>query len=420
MNLVLVGLSHKTAPVEVRERVTIPEKRVHEVSRRLGEEYGLDCNLILSTCNRTEVLAQSSDPPGASRCIRDFFHCDLARGAKHLDQYLYSFDGEQAVRHIFRVASSLDSMVVGESQILGQLKHAYALAREKGSLGRALEGLVPHAFFVAKRVRSETSIGSSAVSVSSVAVELALKIFGDLCGKSVLLVGAGHMAELAAANLIRAGISGVYVANRTPESSQKLAARLKGEAVSFEAIDNQLIHADVVLISTGAPDYVIVRARIEKAMRARKHRPIFLIDISVPRNVDPEVNEIENAFLFDIDSLQEVAELNLNSRRRSAVEAEQIVEQEVGKYVHRHAVQQLGPLVQALRTRFEQICLQDFQSTAIGLDDTQKARVRKHMSQAAHRLAHPLIMEIKRCADEQADGREIDLIMRLFQLDKSK
>ncbi|MEE8584198.1 MAG: glutamyl-tRNA reductase [Acidobacteriota bacterium] len=415
--LLLVGISHKTAPVEIREKVSFPELELPQATLKLRTEYELPESLILSTCNRVEVLAHSEDHSRACLSIRDFLHRHHSLQDSYLEKFLYNLSGDQVIRHVFRVASSLDSLVVGEAQILGQLKKAYARAHEMGRLGVGLEKLVPQAFFVAKRIRRETRIGNSSVSVSSVSVRLAERIFGRLEGKAVLLIGAGQMAEQAAVSLMRAGISKVSVINRSLEAARSLARRLRGEAAGFEELERCLTESDVVLVSTGAGGYVLQRAHLERAIRKRKYRPLFLIDIAVPRNVDPAIHKIENVFLFDIDDLESVVESNLGERRQSALQAEEIIEEEVQKFVQARAADQVGPMIDALRRQFEEICLRDFEYHARQLDDRGREMLQMHLRQAAHRLAHPLIVEIKRAA-RGTQPESLELIRRLFKLDE--
>src|SRR5688500_4202911 len=301
MSIVLVGLNHKTAPVEVRERLAFSDESLAESLRALVDGETVREGLIVSTCNRVEVLAASPGPnaPDAVGRLSDFLSRVRSVPVELFSGHLYTHADEAAVRHVFRVASSLDSMVVGEPQVLGQVRHAYSLAVEAGTAGRVLHKLVHHALRVAKRVRSETGIAGSAVSVSYTAVELGRKIFGSLKGATVLLVGAGEMAELAAQHLAGAGAARVLVTNRTYETAQRLAVTFGGEALEFAALEEALLQADIVICSTGARDFLITPEMAERARAARRNRPAFYIDISVPRNVDPAVAKLANLFVFD-------------------------------------------------------------------------------------------------------------------------
>ena len=292
MAIVLVGLNHKTAPVEVRERLAFTDEACADSLRALVDGEVVREGLIVSTCNRVEVLAAAGGQKGAEAVERlsNFLGTVRSTPVEAFGGHLYTHADEAAVRHVFRVASSLDSLVVGEPQVLGQVRHAYSIAVEAGTAGRVLHKLVHHALHVAKRVRSETGIAANAVSVSFTAVELGRKIFGTLKGATVLLIGAGEMAELAAQHLAGAGASRVLVANRTYEKAQELAVKFGGEAVEMDALESHLAEADIVICSTGAREFVITPEMAEGARASRRNRPAFFIDISVPRNVDPEVD----------------------------------------------------------------------------------------------------------------------------------
>src|SRR5437588_1558692 len=295
MQLALVGLSHKTAPVEVRERMAFSSDALRAALTSLVGRQEVNEALILSTCNRVEVVAESAD----DRLIREFL-CEFHQiPHESVSKHLYSFRNVEAIRHVFRVAASLDSMVIGEPQILGQVKEAYRIAADAGTVGMHLSALMNRAFAVAKKVRSETGISQSAVSVSYAAVELAKKIFGTLNGKTVMIIGASKMGELTAKHLKRAGATSVLVTNRTFERAVELAKVFEGAAVPFEHFTDHIDHADIVISSTGAPHFIITKSMGEQIIHRRKNKPMFFIDIAVPRDIDPSVNEIDNAFLYD-------------------------------------------------------------------------------------------------------------------------
>ena len=339
MNIVLVGISHKTAPLEIRERLAFSEVRLRDALGELVDHDAVEEGLIVSTCNRVELLG--SAPAGADRGLGRLmeFLCEFHNlNPAELNGHLYRHSDTEAVKHVFRVASSLDSMVVGESQILGQVKYAYQAAVEAGTIGRVLSQLMHRTLHVAKRIRTETGVAHNPVSVSSVAVELARKIFNELSDKSVLLLGAGETAELAARSLIDAGISNLLVTNRTPERAGEIALNFGGVAVSFEAFYDVLPSVDIVLCSTGAPTCVIRSAETRKALKSRKRGPLLFIDISVPRNVDPSIADIENTFLFDIDDLDSIVQDNLRERASEARVAEAIVYAEVHAHNRFHRV----------------------------------------------------------------------------------
>ncbi len=326
MNLLLVGINHRTAPVEVRERMNIQEARLGSAVSDLAHRDGILEGMILSTCNRVELVANAREEVEAAPILRSFLaeyhHCDLAPFEPHF----YWLRQQDAVRHLFRVTSSLDSMVLGEPQVLGQVKEAYATARRVGALDGVLDEIVRRALAVARRVRRETAIGSSAVSVSYAAVELAKKIFGSLSGKTIFVIGAGKMSELAARHLLRSGASAIFVSNRTYERAQELAQAFHGTAIRFEELFATIDRADIVISSTGAPHFVITKDQAEKLLAARKNRPIFFVDIAVPRDIDPAVNELDNAFVYNIDDLEQVVEANRLEREHEAARAEKIIE----------------------------------------------------------------------------------------------
>ncbi|UCF35320.1 MAG: glutamyl-tRNA reductase [Acidobacteriota bacterium] len=414
-------MNHKTAPIEVRERVAFTETAIPDALRCLQDDFGFQEAMIVSTCNRVEVFGKGSDNGTAVEQIKEFLARHHQIGRSLLDDHLYSYMKDDLVRHVFRVASSLDSMVPGEAQILGQLKTAFATACDEGVTGTELCRLLPHAFFVAKRVRNETKIASSAVSISSVAVELARKIFGDLDGQKVLLIGAGKMSELAAQSLLKSGASKLEVTNRTLSKAAIVADKFNGSVVPFEQMETALIKSDIVIVSTGAKEYVLNPDVMDRVIRKRKYDPLFVIDISVPRNVNPEVNEIENVFLYDIDDLQSVVESNLEERAKEAASAEEIIVQEVGNFSNILSQRNLGPLVKSLRTRLETICLEELGRDKGGLTDADYEKVQRIMLRAAHRIAHPLMMEIKKAQSNPSQQyHKVEMIREAFDLDDSE
>jgi glutamyl-tRNA reductase len=312
-------------------------------------------------------------------------------------------------------------MVVGEPQILGQMKRAYTVASGAGSSGLLLNSLMHRAFHVAKRVRTETKISNSAVSISYVAVELARKILGELSNRTILIVGAGKMSELAAKHLIKSGISSVLVTNRTPAKAEELAERFNGVALPFEGLLSHIVLADITIVSTAAEGYVLRKPEMQRVVRERRHRPLFLIDISVPRNVDPAINDIEEVFLYDIDDMQSVIQANLEERRKEAESAEAIIGQEVEDYVRRAATRNAGSLIGALRDRLEEICLAELEKNRNGLTPDEYERAERMLRTTAHRLAHPFILQLK-----NPDGNlnryqhEVDLIKKVFQIEEEE
>ena len=353
MKLLLTGLNHRTAPVEVRERLAFEDKSLPEALADLRRRPGLIEGMILSTCNRVEVAVTAEEESDVESAVEGFLADSRHVERAWVTPYLYRFDGPEAIRHLFRVASSLDSMVVGEPQILGQMKTAYALARAQGAVGGFLGQVMDRALSVAKRVRSETDIGESAVSVSYAAVELAREIFGNLQGKKVLVIGAGKMAESAARHLKRAGVSEILVTNRTRERAVALAEECGGRVLDYEYLEDAVPEVDIVLASSGAPHFILTRDQMRAAMAKRKNRPMFLIDIAVPRNIDPAVNELNSVFLYDIDDLGRVVDDNLKGRIQTAQEAEEIVREEVERMVVRLKTREAAPAIVMLQEEME-------------------------------------------------------------------
>src|SRR5213594_1033528 len=398
MNLSLVGINHRTAPIEVRERMNIQESRLAEALADLARRDGILEGLILSTCNRVEVVTNSPDNVQAEPIIRQFLaechHCDLTP----YERYFYTYRQQDVVRHLFRVASSLDSMILGEPQILGQMKQAYAVARQIGALNGTLNAVITQALAVARKVRRETAIGASAISISYAAVELAKKIFGSLEGKNVFLIGAGKMSELAANHLLRSGASAILVSNRTYERAVELEKAFHGTAIRFEELLDFIERADIVISSTGAPHFVVHKEQAEKLLAARKNRPIFFIDIAVPRDIDPAVNELENAFVYDIDDLEQVVEANRKQREREAVWAEEIVRQEVQKMMRRLASNDVVPTIKALERRLEQIRqseMERFGSRLGPMTPDQREAVDALLRGIVNKILHGPITELK-------------------------
>lgn len=403
MSILLVGLNHKTAPVEVRERLAFTDEACAENLRLLVDGEMVREGLIVSTCNRVEVVAETRAPLAESfDRIKGFLSESRRIGHDDFSRHLYSHEEERAVRHLFRVASSLDSMVVGEPQVLGQVRKAYSMALEAGTAGRILNRLVHHAFRTAKRVRSETGIAASAVSISYMAVELGRKIFGSLKGSTVLLVGAGEMAELSAQHLIGAGAARVLVANRTPATAEKLAAQFSGEAVAFSELAKHLASADIVICSTGASHYVITAEMARESLGARRNRPAFFIDISVPRNIDPAIGEMNNLFVFDIDDLESVIVSNIREREKEAERAELIVESEVMQFQQALRALDIGPAIGALRQKMQEMARQELERHRhkLGpLTPEQEKAIESLLISTVNKISHPVMHRMRRSYD---------------------
>jgi glutamyl-tRNA reductase len=420
MKFQLIGVNHKSAPIEVRERLAIPESRLPEALRRLADHPGVDEGMILSTCNRVEVLAQTKNGSVDLRgFLRDYFHLDPAEYEAHL----YEHHEGEAIRHLFRVSSSLDSMVVGEPQILGQVKEAYATARAVGAVHSQLDLLLTRAFAVAKRVRTETAVGSSAVSVASVAVELAKKIFGSLQGKHVYLVGAGKMSELAARHLLAHGAEAIFVANRTHERAQQLAAKFDGHAILFEQLYETCDRADIVITSTGAPHAIFRREHGELFLARRKNRPMFFIDIAVPRDVDPGMNKLDGIFVYDIDDLQQAVSSHVDDRRKEAERAEAIVTAEVERFEIRLQTLDVVPTIVSLQDHLETIRQAEIDRVRgrLGsLSPEQELAVEALTRGIVSKIMHTPISALKTAVREPEATTVIDLVRRLFNLQEKE
>ncbi|HJP95330.1 MAG TPA: glutamyl-tRNA reductase [Pyrinomonadaceae bacterium] len=401
MSILLIGVNHKTAPVEIRERLAFNDEACADGLRRLVDGEIVREGLIVSTCNRVEILSATANDQlefGAGR-LTHFLDTSGRLPAGFLEQHLYRHTDDEAVRHLFRVASSLDSMVVGEPQVLGQVRHAYSLAVQAGTAGRVLNRLVHHTFRVAKRVRTETGIAASAVSISYMAVELGKKIFDSLKGCTVMLIGAGEMAELSARHLVNAGASRVIIANRTEESARQIAQEFGGTAVSLDQLNQSLAEADVVICSTGAPNYILTEAHARAARERRRNRPTCFIDISVPRNIDPAVSKVPNVFLFDIDDLESVITSNIREREREAERAELIVQSEVMQFQQKLRLMDIGPSIGAMRENFQDVARAELarQRKRLGpLSKDQETAIESLLISIVNKISHPVLNQMRR------------------------
>jgi glutamyl-tRNA reductase len=419
MKLLITGVSHKTAPVEVRECLAFREETLPAALADLKRCEGVAEALILSTCNRVEVTVTTED--GADpRAIVDSFLTDHKAVSPHtIGPHLYRHEGRDAIHHLFRVASSLDSMVVGEPQILGQLKAAYAAAKETGAVCGWLEGLLTRAFGVAKRVRSETGIGQMAVSVSYAAVELARKIFGSLENRTVMLAGAGKMSELAARHLRSSGASHVFVTNRTHERALEMAALFQGTPVEYTRFVDMLPEVDILIASSGAPHYILHKDEMQRVIAARRNKPVFLIDIAVPRNIEPSVNEIDNVFLYDIDDLQEVVNANLRERLKAAERAEELVAEEVERTMARLKVAEVTPTIVGLQEQLEQIRAGEIEKARRKygpFTPEQEQAIEALTHGIVNKIAHGPISEIRNHAGHPDGAHVIAAIRKAFHL----
>jgi glutamyl-tRNA reductase len=404
MKVFVVGLNHKTADVDVREKLAFNGSKLEDGLIRFKELPEVQEAIILSTCNRVELYANVSDTIKVYESIKTFlseFH-NINKGS--LDNALYIYDNVNAVRHLFRVASSLDSMVIGEPQILGQLKDAFEFALEKKTTGILLNKLMKKAISVAKKVRTETRIAENAVSISFAAVELARKIFTDLSKRVCMLLGAGEMAELAAKHLLNNGVKEVMVSNRTYERACELAKEFQGKPVKFDEFIDEMVRTDIVICSTGAPKYILMKNQMQKVMKERKQRQVFIIDISVPRNIDPEINDLDNVYLYNIDDLQSVVDANMFERQKEAEKAEKIIEEEIETFLKWQSSLDSVPTIIALRDKAEEIKKEELDkllNKISGIGEKDKEAIEYMATAIINKLIHPPTMALKEDTEDK-------------------
>jgi glutamyl-tRNA reductase len=417
--IILIGTNHKKASVEIREKLAL-----HGLDAfLLFSQSSCDEFVFLSTCNRVEIIATTKNPETAMFSIKNIWVSNSTISFNDLYSSTYVYEKDEAIAHLFRVAASLDSMVVGEPQILGQLKDAFDKSCNAKTVGPILYRLLNKTFSVAKLIRTETGIASSAVSISFAAVELARKIFGDLNAKKALLIGAGEMAELAAKHLINNGIEKLIVANRTLERAVELAKTLNGRAISLDEIDTALCEVDIVISSTGAPGFILTSEQIKKVMRPRKHRLLFLIDIAVPRDIEPAVNNIENVYLYDIDNLKDVVEDNISKREHEAKKAERIVQTEVIKFINWLSSLDMAPVIRSMQKKVENIRQKEFEkslSKIKGLEKEQIEAIERLTKSITQKILNDPIITIKE--ESAAENRKniLEVTQRLFKLNGIK
>jgi glutamyl-tRNA reductase len=415
MTLSLIGVNHKTAPIALRERIAISREDLPEVTRALAAVPGVSECMIVSTCNRVEILTAVESPSvDLSGFLQSHFGLDSAVFKDHL----YEHRDQQAVRHLFRVAASLDSMVVGEPQILGQVKEAFAVARTAGTVGAQLDHLLQSAFAAAKKVRSETEIGSNSVSIASVAVELAKKIFGSLQGRTVFLVGAGKMSELAARHLVQQGAGAILVTNRTLARARIMAKEIDGRVIPFEQLYDAASDADIVITSTGAPHAIFRKEHGQAFMHRRKNKPMFFIDIAVPRDVDPAMNKLEGIFVYDIDDLQSVAASHMAERTREAGNAEALIAAEVDRFHQRQRTVNVAPAIVALQRQGEELRqaeLRRIHARLGSLTEEQAAAVEALTRGLVNKFLHPPMQALKQAARDN-DSVRVDALCDTWSL----
>lgn len=419
MEIIVIGLNHRTAPIEIRERLSFQEETIENTLREASALSSVKENMILSTCNRVEIYAAVRNTEKATFELKNFLSQHHHVPLKEFERCLYAHVGEDAVKHIFRVASSLDSMVVGEPQVSGQIKSAYEMATQASTSGFILHRLLHRAFHVAKRVRTETQISNSAVSVSSVAVDLAKTIFETLQGRTVLLIGAGEMCELAAQHLISGGVEKVLVTNRTYERAVTFAQSFKGEPIRFDEMDRGLKRADIVISATDSREYLLRHGPVAKVMKERKQKPIFFIDIADPRDIDPTVGDIENVYLYNIDDLQKVATDNIRDREKEAQRAEEMVQDEVIKFVRWYRSLDRTPTIIALRKKFEEIRKKELDKTLVlhpDLSEKEKKSLEALTSSIINKILHDPLTLLKKGQEETLTDLYVDALQTLFQL----
>jgi glutamyl-tRNA reductase len=416
MRFQLIGVNHNSAPLEVRERLAIPESRLPDACRDLSAHPGIEEAMVISTCNRVELIAHTTNGHADLRAfLQQHFHLK----PEELEPHLYEFREKDAVRHVFRVASSLDSMVVGEAQILGQVKEAYATARAVGSVRGQLDQLFTRAFAVAKRVRTETEVGSSSVSIASVAVELAKKIFGTLQGKTVFIVGAGKMSELAARHLLAHGCASIFVSNRTYDRAVGLAHKFNGQAIKFDDLYNTCDRADIVITSTGSPHAIFRREHGEQFLQRRKNKPMFFIDIAVPRDVSPDMAKLDGIFTYDLDDLQQAVSSHVADRRKEAELAEAIISIEVERFEARLHTLDVVPTIVSLQDHLETIRQAEIDRVRgrMGhLTPEQELAVEALTRGIINKVMHTPITALKTAAKESEATTVIEVVRRLFNL----
>jgi len=420
MTFVLIGVNHRSAALELRERLVFPPGSIPSALEQLCGLPLIDEALLLSTCNRTEILVSAQgDGADTVAALKEFVVRERSFDLAELESVLYVEHGVDAVRHLFRLGVGLDSMILGEPQILGQVKEAYDAASRNGSLGSHLHSLLQRSFAVAKRVRTSTEIGRNPVSVSYAAVDLAHKIFGGLEERSILLVGAGETAELTARHLVSNGIRSIYVANRTFNRAEVLAREFGGEAVRYDRLVDYLEKVDILISSTSAPHPVVRYDDAARVIKKRRNRPLFLIDIAVPRDIEPKVNKIDNIFLYDIDDLQHVADAGLEERRVAAERAEQLIDEEVETFERRSRAEEIAPTIVALRDRLHGLRdaeVDRFESRLKDLPPDHRQAIEELTSSLINKVLHGPIRHLKRSASSPEGPDRVAWVRQVFGL----
>lgn len=420
MHIIVVGLNYRTAPVEVRERFAIAEKELPEALKQLMNTSSIMECVIVATCNRTELYAVVDRHHLCGHYIRSFMEQWFKLPREQFTSHLYMHEDDKAIEHLFRVTSGLDSMVIGETQILGQVKDAFALAQQRKTTGTLFNMLFKQAVTMAKRAHSETTIGESAVSVSYAAVELGKRIFGQFSKKTVMVIGAGETGELTAKHLYANGADRVIVVNRTYDRAAQLAEKFNGIACSMEDAAGKLHEADIVISSTGADGYVLNRQVVAEAMKRRKSKPLFMIDIAVPRDLDPGIAAVENVFLYDIDDLEGIVASNIEQRRKEAEKIETMIEQEVELFEQWYKTLGVVPLIRALQTKAAHIHEETLNSLTNKLPDLEEHElkvIRKLTKSIVNQMMQDPILRIKEMAGDKHSEEAMDMFVKLFALE---
>lgn len=420
-DLLLIGLNHTTAPVELRECIAFTPEDTVVALQQLKQEPSIDEVMLYSTCNRVEVLLTTDNIEDAGKATKEYIGRLHDIPLDKFEKYLYLLKNDEAVKHVFRVAASLDSMVVGEPQILGQIKSAYHTATQHKSSALILNRLLHRAFFVAKKVRTETGIGDRAVSISYAAIELSKKIFDSLLNKKVLMIGAGEMAELAVEHLLRQKVGSLFIANRTFERGIALAKKFKGQAVHFEEIPQWLEEVDIIISSTGAPELIIQRSDVKSVMRVRKNRPLFFIDIAVPRDIDPQINRLNNVYVYDVDDLQNIIDENLEDRKKEALKGERIVDEAVIRFREWYDNLNVVPTIIDLRKKIRNIIENEIVRTLPALEQTSdqnRQALEKMIETMVNKIMHDPTSLLKKEGGHINKPVYLDMTRRLFKLDE--
>ncbi|QXE00589.1 glutamyl-tRNA reductase [Terribacillus sp. DMT04] len=422
MYMLVAGINYRTAPIEIRERLTFKEEELGLAMQALSNQKSMLENVIVSTCNRTEIYAVVDQMHTGRYYIKKFLSEWFGIEKEEIASYLTFHEDERAVEHLYRVASGLDSMVVGETQILGQLKRAFQKAQELHTSGTIYNELFKQAVTVAKRAHTETGIGENAVSVSYAAVELSKKIFGDIASKRVVILGAGKMGELAAKNLQGSGVKDVTVVNRTKEKAEQLAALFNGKAAGWDELESALQHADIVISSTGAPGYVLDKQILQPILKARKGQPLFLVDIAVPRDINPDVDELESTFLYDIDDLQDVVDANLAARQEAVEKIEIMIEGGIVDF--KVWLQTLGvvPVITELRRKAASIQTETMKSLERKLPNLNEREIRvlnKHTKSIVNQMLKQPITQAKELAGRENSEELIQQFAEIFGIEKA-